>query len=143
MLLNFYVQADPHSSDQDASYLESASSWVKNIVTSLPELSWQEAKGWVIHHTHETIDSAKDLFRYLSGDPASPRSGAIQVALPEPRRQELPADDRIGFWSSVTGLFGSLKSGNRKGKQEGTFDTGDGKVWQEGEVHAELVRVSV
>jgi import inner membrane translocase subunit TIM21 len=143
MLLNFYVQADPHSSDQDASYLESASSWVKNIVTSLPELSWQEAKGWVIHHTHETIDSAKDLFRYLSGDPASPRSAAIQVALPEPRKQELPADDRIGFWSSVTGLFGSLKSGNRKGKQEGTFDTGHGKVWQEGEVHAELVRVSV
>jgi mitochondrial import inner membrane translocase subunit TIM21 len=144
MLLNFYVQADPHSPDQDTSYLESASSWVKNTITSpLPELSYREAKDWVIHHTRETLDSAKDLFKYLSGDPASPRPAVTQVALPEPRKQELPADDRSGLWSSVAGLFGSLKGGNRKGSQGGTLDAGHGRVWQEGEVHADLVRVSV
>jgi mitochondrial import inner membrane translocase subunit TIM21 len=142
MLLNFYVQADPYSPNQDASYLESASSWVKNTVTSLPELSWKEAKDWMVHHTQETVDSAKDLFRYLSGDPAAPRPADTQVALPGPRKQDLPASDRNSFWSSVTGLFGSLKGGNRKGSQEGTFDAGQGRVWQEGEVHADLVRVS-
>jgi mitochondrial import inner membrane translocase subunit TIM21 len=143
MLLNFYVQADPHLPDQEASYLESMSTWVQSTVTSLPELSWQEAQGWVVHHTRETIESAKDLFRFLSGDPASPKPVASQVALPEPQKQELPSDTGRGFWGSVTGLFGSLKGGNRKGLQEGTFDAGHGRVWQEGEVHADLVRVSV
>jgi len=140
MLLNFYVQADPHSLDQEASYLESTSTWVKKTVMSLPELSWQEAQDWVVHHTRETSESAKNLFRFLSGDSASPKPVSSQVVLPEPQKQELPSDTGRGFWSSVTGLFGSLKGGNRDGLQEGPFDAGHGRVWQEGEVHADLVR---
>ncbi len=141
MLLNFYVQANSHSADQDASYFESASSWLNNAVTNFSEFSWQESMGWITLHTRETIDSAKGLFRYLSGDPVPSNSAAAQVSLPAPRKQESPLGDGKGFWSSFAGLFGSLKGGTGKGPYEGALDTGHGSVWQEGEVHADLVRV--
>lgn len=141
MLLNFYVQVNSYSPDEDASYFESASSWLKSTVTNLSRVSWQDARDWTVLHTRDTIDSAKDLFRFLSGDPVPSKSAAAQVALPEPRKQELPAVDRKGFWNSFTGLFGSLRGGSRKGSYEGTLDARHGRVWQEGEVHADLVRV--
>lgn len=143
MLLNFYVQANSHSADQDASYFESASSWLNNAVTNVSsEFSWQETGEWITLHTRETIDSAKDLFRYLSGDPATSKSAAAQVSSPAPRKHESPSGDGKGFWSGFTGLFGSLRGGAGKG-YEGALDTGHGSVWQEGEVHADLVRVGV
>jgi len=140
MLLNFYVQANSHSPDQEASYLESASSWLNHAVTNFSGFSWREASDWITLHTRETVDSAKDLFRYLSGDPVPSKSAAAQVSLPVPPRQESPTDSRKGFWSSFTGLFGSLRVGAGKGLYEGALDTGHGSVWQEGEVHADLVR---
>lgn len=143
MLLNFYVQANSHSADQDASYFESASSWLKNAATNFSEFSWHETGEWITLHTQETIDSAKDLFRYLSGDPAPSKSGVAQVSSPAPRKQESPSGDGKGFLSSFTGLFGSLRGGAGKGPYEGALDTGHGSVWQEGEVHADLVRVGI
>jgi len=143
MLLNFYVQANSHSADQDASYFESASSWLNNAVTNISGFSWQETGEWITLHTRETIDSAKDLFRYLSGDPATSKSAAAQVSSPAPRKRESPSGDGKGLWSSFTGLFGSLRSGAGKGPYEGALETGHGSVWQEGEVHADLVRVGV
>ena len=143
MLLNFYVQANSHSADQDATYFESASSWVNNAVTNVSEFSWQETGEWITLHTRGTIDSAKDLFRYLSGDPATSKSAAAQVTSPAPRKHDSPSGDGKGIWSSFTGLFGSLRGGAVKGPYEGALDTGRGSVWQEGEVHADLVRVGV
>jgi len=140
MLLNFYVQANSHSPEQDTSYFELASSWLNNAVTNFSEFSWWEARDWVILNTRETVDSAKDLFRYLSGDPVTSKSAASQVSSPVPRKQDSPADNEKGLWRSFAGLFGSLRSGVGKGSYEGALDTGRGKVWQEGEVHADLVR---
>jgi len=140
MLLNFYVQVNSHSPDQDVSYFESASVWLKNTTTDLSEVPWQEARDWIMLQTRETVDYAKDLFRYLSGDPASSTSRASQASLPVPRKQEAPASDEKGFWGNFTGLFGSLRGGSRKGPYEGTLDAGHGRAWQEGEVHADLVR---
>ena len=143
MLLNFYVQATPHQPDSHTSYFQSLSSWVTSAATNLPELSWQDARDSAGRHAQEIAGSAKDLFRYLSGDPAPPQPAATHVAFPEPLKQELPTDDRKGFWGGVAGLFGSLRSGSRSGPQEGTPEAGKGRVWREGEVHAELVRVGV
>src|SRR5258708_18564599 len=143
MLLNFYVQANSRSPDQDASYFESASSWLNNAVTNFSEFSWQGTRDWITLHTQETVDSTKDLFRYLSGEPAPSKSEAVQISLPAPRKQESPIGDGKGFWSSFAGLFGALRSGTGKGPYEGALDTGHGSVWQEGEVHADLVRVGV
>ena len=140
MLLNFYVQANSQLPDQDVSYFESASGWLKNTTMNLSEVSWQETKDWIMLQTRETVDYAKDLFRYLSGDPAS-TSRASQVSLQVPRKQEAPTGDEKGFWENFAGLFGSLRGGSRKGPYEGTLDAGHGRVWQEGEVHADLVRV--
>jgi import inner membrane translocase subunit TIM21 len=143
MLLNFYVQANSHSPDQDVSYFESASAWLKTTTTNLSEVSWQETKDWIMLQTRETVDYTKDLFRYLSGDPASSTSRASQVSLPVPRRQEAPASDEKGLWANFAGLFGSLRGRSRKGPYEGTLDTEHGRMWEEGEVHADLVRVSI
>lgn len=143
MVLNFFVQANPHLSDSHTSYIQSVSSWVTNAVTNLPELSLQEAKDSVTHYAQETVGSAKDLFRYLSGDPAPPQPATTHVTFPEPLKQALPTNDKKSFWSGVAGLFGSLRSGNRTGPQEGMPEAGHGKVWHEGEVHADLVRVGI
>jgi len=142
MLLNFYVQANSQSPDQDASYFESVSTSIKNTATNLSEISWQEAGDWIMVQTRETVDYAKDLFRYLSGDPVSSKSRTSQISLPVPQKQEIPAGDGKRFWENFTGLFGSLRGGSRKGPYEGTLDAGHGRVWQEGEVHADLVRDS-
>ena len=141
MLLNFYVQANSHSPDTDVSYVESVSSWLKDTATNISETSWQGTGDWVKLYTRETVDYAKDLFRYLSGDPVPSRSTTPEVALPVSRKQEAPAEQGKGFWSSFTGLFGSLRGGSLKGPHEGTVDAGRNTVWQEGEVHADLVRV--
>jgi len=140
MLLNFYIQANPHLPDSRTSYFQTISSWVTDAVTNLPELSWQEAKDSAMRHSRETVGSAKDLFRYLSGDPVPPQPGSTHVVFPEPLKQGLPTDDKKSFWSGVAGLFGSLRGGSRTGPQEGTAEAGYGKVWHEGEVHADLVR---
>jgi len=140
MLLTFYVQVNSHSPDKDVSYVESVSSWLKDTATNISETSWQGAGEWVKLHTLETVDSAKDLFRYLSGDPVPSRSATPEVTLPVSRKQEKPAEQGKGFWSGFTGLFGSLRSGSLKGPHEGTVDAGRNTVWQEGEVHADLVR---
>jgi len=142
MLLNFYVQANPHPPDSHT-YFESVSSWVKSAVTSLPELSWQEAKNLGMRHARETAASAKDLFRYLSGDPTPPQPVVTSVTFPEPVKQELSRDDRKSFWSSFAGLFGSLRGGSGTGPQEGTPEAAHSRVWHEGEVHADLVRVRI
>jgi import inner membrane translocase subunit TIM21 len=113
---------------------------VTNVVTDLPELSLQEAKDSAVHYSRETVASAKDLFRYLSGDPAPPQPASTHVAFPEPLKQELPTEDKKSFWGGVAGLFGSLRSGSRTGPQEGNPEAGHGRVWNEGEVHADLVR---
>ncbi|KAH9044768.1 hypothetical protein EDB85DRAFT_2070861 [Lactarius pseudohatsudake] len=126
--------------DSHTSYFQSVSSWVTDAVTNLPELSWQETKDSAMHHAQETVSSAKDLFRYLSGDPVSPQPAATHVAFPEPLKQEVPTGDRKGFWSGVAGLFGSLRNRSRTGPQEGTPEAGHGRLWHEGEVHADLVR---
>jgi len=143
MLLNFYVQANPHSPDQDASYFDSVSPWLQKTATTLSEISWQEARDWIALQSRETVGSAKDLFRYLSGDPVSSKSRTSQASLSVTQKQEITSGDRKGFWGNFTGLFGSLRGGGRKGPYEGTLDTGHGRVWQEGEVHADLVRVGV
>ena len=143
MLLNFYVQANPHLPDSHTSYIQSVSSWLTSTVTNFPELSLQDAKDSVTRRAQETVGSAKDLFRYLSGDPAPPQPASTHLTFPEPRKQELPTDDKKSFWSGVAGLFSSLRGGSRTGPQEGTREAGHGKVWHEGEVHADLVRVGI
>ncbi|KAI0274786.1 TIM21-domain-containing protein [Gloeopeniophorella convolvens] len=140
MLLNFYVQADPHASERGASYLESASSWANDTLADLPELSLQDTTDWVKGRAQQTADSTKELFRYLSGDPVPPKTVTAQVSVMEPRKAEASTKESKGFWSSVTGLFGSVRGGSKKGSQEGGADAGYGRVWQEGEVHADLVR---
>ncbi|KAI0067762.1 hypothetical protein BV25DRAFT_1819182 [Artomyces pyxidatus] len=139
MLLNFYVQANSSSTDSSMSFIESASKRARETAANLPEVSWDDMVSWTKERAMRTSDSAKELFRYLTGDPVPPKSTPSNPIFSDTTRREL-GEEQKSVWSSFTGLFGSLKGTNRGGSQEGGPEVGSGKIYQEGEVHADLVR---
>jgi mitochondrial import inner membrane translocase subunit TIM21 len=131
LLLNFYVQALPAGSTQ--SYIESAQGWLD----ALPNVSFDEARDWARVMAIRTVDSTKDLFRYLTGDSVPSRNPGLSI----PSKQvEQRHEERQGLWGSITGVFGSLRSTSRNAEASGSNDAVAGK-WQEGEVHVDLVKV--
>lgn len=90
------------------------------------------------------MDSAKDAFRYLTGNPMSERRTPLPETMMADRKgkEDRKMEEEKGFWGNVAGLFGSLRSKSRGTSEEGRADVTSGKLWQEGEVHAELIRVS-
>lgn len=118
--------------------------WTKQSIEALSEASWENIVDWVKDQGRGTTDSAKQLFRYLTGDPVVerqtglPRSVGAETRVKEVKKVE---EDK-SVWGSITGLFGSLRGTSQGGIDEGRADTASGRLWQEGEVHAELIRVS-
>jgi len=86
----------------------------------------------VIPHVLTTVGArSKALFRFLSGEPTStPSTNQLPTREPAPTEKE-PSS----VWS-FAGLFSGIK-GKRRG---GGLDGADGRVFLDGEVHAELVR---
>ncbi|TFY65918.1 hypothetical protein EVG20_g5169 [Dentipellis fragilis] len=143
MLLNFYVQAKGHgTAEASDSYLNSAVEWTKEAAAGLSELTWDDTVSWTKDRALGAQESAKELFRYLTGDTVAPKSivydadGSSDARGEDSRRHEEPR----GLWGSVTGLFGSIKSSSRNGSSEGSAAGTSGSLWQEGEIHADLVR---
>jgi import inner membrane translocase subunit TIM21 len=130
MLLNFYVQGSSsaksvHQADEEAgpSYIESLSSLTLDDTIALAK-DKLESIG----------QSAKRVFRYLSGDVAP--SPAPHPQLSTNDNQENEREQEKGMWS-FAGVFSSLK-----GRRSVAVGAGDsGASWTEGEVHADLVRV--
>lgn len=145
MLLNFYVQAgSSSSSSSDASYFDSVIAWAKESAEGLPDVTLEEAIDWTKDRGRRTVDSAKELFRYLTGDPMPvERSTTLPGSMAtQTRVKEANKGDNKGVWGSITGLFGSLRNSSRGGADEARSDVASSRLWQEGEVHAELIRVS-
>ncbi|KAI0050714.1 hypothetical protein FA95DRAFT_1555434 [Auriscalpium vulgare] len=138
MLLNFYIQANANAPDSSSSYFEWASDWVKDTVTDLPELSWNDTVSWTKDRATRASDSAKELFRYLTGDPVPSKATTAGVMSERARHEVPPKEEPKGVWGGFTGLFGSLKGASRKA--DGGVDVASGKIYQEGEVHADLIR---
>jgi len=88
-----------------------------------------------------TSQSAKSIFKYLIGE-AAPSGPAIGEVTTTSTTGEHKIEQERGMWGGVAGLFGSLKGAGRSGAQEGRPDPAYGSSWQEGEVHADLIRVS-
>ncbi|TFY56120.1 hypothetical protein EVJ58_g7831 [Rhodofomes roseus] len=138
MLLHFYVQARSMGSraseedSEDVSYAEKASAWVKRTTSSLANLTTDELVEKTKARAQATMDSAKELFHFLSGDPL-PRS-----QLEQPTKEEVKQEKEEKRWTSgFTGLFSGLRSTTKSSTESG--DTADGSTDSEGEVHADLI----
>lgn len=134
LLLNFYVQSrasdpNPSTTSSDQSYVTSIGNWIKHV----SEISWDEAK-----ETAESVsESAHRLVRYLAGkpEPARPRAA---TSVEETKEKEKGKEK--GSWWGLAGVFGGLRNSLGGGVHEGVERSVDGRVWTDGEVHADLVK---
>jgi len=136
MILNFYVQGSSSTApsiNNDMSYLDSMVDWAHDRVEGLNTTTLDETMAWSQERISRLWANAKGAFRYLSGAPLPPLlplpSGPDIDEGRAPRREENTA------WS-FAGLFSSLR-GQRRDVE---VVAPDGKIWNEGEVHADLIR---
>ena len=144
MLLTFYVHSKPKSSsfaNEDESFLEA----IYHRMGNLSQLSWDE----IATLTRDSFDNARQrakvLFLYLTGQPDASTSGSTARAGPGVGKttdigKPVPEAEKPSVWS-FAGLFSGLKgkksSSSSKANSNSFWDT----KWDEGEVHAHLVRV--
>ena len=140
LLLNFYVQTSGPSTE--SSYFDSISSWIKDALIDMPELSADSIMSWTSERARHGVETAKDLFRYLTGDPL-PRSSTPTPSLPtyKSSQKELFDNENKGLWGSITGVFSTLRGANRSKGSDGRVDPVPTGTWHEGEVHVDLVKV--
>jgi len=142
MLLHFYVKgrppgsSAPPSESESTSYVDTAMNWTKETASHVSEMSFEEMLETAKARVEAGVDAAKQLFKFLNGD-SVPKSQA-----PEPVKQEVKVEEKKGWSSGFTGLFSGLR-GTARSPAESRGDTTDGKVYSEGEVHADLVMVRV
>jgi import inner membrane translocase subunit TIM21 len=137
MIITFYIQGRPEGSTplpSEIGYYEAFSHWVHEKAALLPELSLDEAIAWTRDWADSLWERSKQTFKYLSGAPVSAPSLPSSTEL----RQQAEKQEEEKRWS-FAGMFSSLK-GPRGGPE--VFAKVDNRTFMEGEVHADLVRVS-
>ena len=143
MLLNFYVQGRPpgatgpyYAEQEDESLVSRWTQKVQDAVISLREMSAEEMKEEAVKRSQRLVELSKELFKFLTGEEDA--TSTPQPVLVQEQRVE---KEEKGWMSSVTGLFSGIKGASRSGGS--SSDTSSGAVFAEGEVHADLVMVSV
>jgi import inner membrane translocase subunit TIM21 len=137
MHLQFYVQGRPPGSSPDPSTLDSLVEWSRTKAATLSELTLEESVAWIKEYAAHVRDKSKRLFRYLSGKPLPPPSLPALPPLEENARSENPG---TSVWS-LAGLFSSLRGPSSRSSVPMIVE--NDQVWTEGEVHVELIMVSV
>ena len=134
MFLHFYIQgSQPGTKATDASerYIDYMIHWTSEGFTRLSDMSYDDVVDGVRARAAGVAESSKALFRFLSGEP-TPAPSANQP----PTREPAPAEKEPSSVWSFAGLFSGIK-----GKRHGDgLDAANGRVFLEGEAHAELVR---
>jgi len=134
MFLHFYIQgSQPGAKVADSSegYLDPVIHWTGDGFSRLSDISFDDIVDGVRARAAGVAESSKALFRFLSGEPTSTPS-----ADRPPTREPAPAEKEPSRVWSFAGLFSGIK-GKRHGDGLGAAD---GRVFLEGEAHAELVR---
>jgi len=139
MIMTFYIQGRPEGSTSfpaDIGYYETFSLWAQEKAAHLPELSLDETTAWIRDGVESFWERSKQTFRYLNGTPMS------KPPLPNPGDQDkqIKNHEEQKKWN-FTGMFSSLK-GTRAGSDSSTSSKIESRAFTEGEVHADLVRVS-
>ncbi|KAF8898417.1 TIM21-domain-containing protein [Infundibulicybe gibba] len=135
MILTFYVQGRPPGSKptNNESTLESVANWVQDKATVLSDASADDAKTWVEDWATHVWEKSKRAFRYLSGAPVP----VSPIIVPTISSTPETSKDAGGAWS-FAGMFSSLR-GSKEGPA-GPPASPDGRMWTDGEVHADLIR---
>jgi len=139
MIMTFYIEGRPEGSTSfpaDIGYYEAFSLWAQEKAAHLPELSLNETTTWIRDGAKNFWERSKQTFRYLNGAPMS------KPPLPNPGDQDKQTKSHEGQkrWN-FAGMFSSLK-GTRRGSDSSTSSRIESRTFTEGEVHADLVRVS-
>lgn len=85
-------------------------------------------------HAQNLAENARNLFRFLSGE-----SSHTRVSPPKVQYEVKEEKKETSWTSSITGLFSRLKGPSNT--SETYTDVPDGEMYEEGEVHADLVMV--
>lgn len=141
MIMTFYVQGRPPGSaaasdePSESSFLDSTTEWVQEKFAALSELTFDDSIAWTQERANSAWERAVRAFKYASGAP-----------LPPPKLPSLPAQDvtegerkEESAWN-LGAVFGALKGS--KGSMVEAAPKPDGRVWTDGEVHADFIRVS-
>jgi len=134
MFLHFYIQGSQpgtKATDTSEGFLDSMIHWTGDGFSRLSDVSFDDMVDGVRARAAGAAESSKALFRFLSGEPTSTPS-----ASQPPAREPAPAEKQPNKVWSFAGLFSGIK-GRRRGDG---LDAADGRVFLEGEAHAELVR---
>lgn len=136
MLLNFFVQGQPHNAatvPPDQSAFQAAVEKAKSSAAALADMSVDEVVASTKGFASDKWESCKKLFRFLSGDPL-PSSPPPPMPSVEPR-QEKPAG---GWKEGLTGLFAGLRPSSPESASGPATNIPD-EGFVDGEVHADLV----
>ena len=135
MFLHFYIQGSQpgaKAADSSGGYLDPMIHWTGDGFSRLSDMSFDDIVDGVRARAAGVAESSKALFRFLSGEPTSTPS----VNQPPTREQPVLVEKEPSSVWSFAGMFSGIK-----GKRHGDgLDAVDGRVFLEGEAHAELVR---
>jgi import inner membrane translocase subunit TIM21 len=138
MILTFYIQGRPEGATplpSEIGYYEAFTNWIREKLVHLPELSLDEAIAWSKDQAERAWEQSKRTIKYLSGAPvpAPPLSNTVE----QEKKMGNPVENN--GWN-FAGIFSSLKGS--RGSSD-SFLKVDNRTFTEGEVHADLIRVSV
>jgi import inner membrane translocase subunit TIM21 len=130
MFLTFFVSSSANApKPASENYLER----VQEQFSELSEMSWDDVASTTRTKAEGAWESVQAGVRYLVGKPAS-----LIAPTPSHEAEVAKQEAEKGAWSFV-GLFSSLRGSKQDGN--GTSAALD-EQFTEGEVHAELIRVS-
>lgn len=131
MFLTFYVEGSSSSSgSSDAGYLSD----LGDKASAVSDMSLDEFSDAVKGRAERASESVKSAVRYLVGKPTPSVVGTQAGASVE----EESIEEKKSWWG-LAGMFSGLRGG---GASTGSSSEPHSATWTEGEVHAELIRVS-
>lgn len=139
MILTFYVQGKPEGWTQPQSELslfDKANEWIEEKHDKFLNMTLNELVLWPKDKAEAALEKLRDLFRYLSG-----MEKQVMPSLP-PAPQEagnIQKGGESGAWN-IAGMFSSLRGSK---KTAGEAIKSRSQTFTDGEVHAELIRVSI
>jgi import inner membrane translocase subunit TIM21 len=142
LFLHFYVSGRaPGSvkSDPSVSYADAALDWIEEGAQAIGKTV---RDGAVLQWARETADaaatSARDTFRYVTGQPIHPSPRKPPDALHN--QEEEAAENNAATGWGLAGLFQGLRGALRTQSVD-TDSRHDRRTFTDGEVHADFVRV--